>query len=165
MNIFKREIIEDEPAWYNFYDDVPHHLTYPNYSLYKMVEKAADKYPKYHAYNYFGTKSNFSNFMEEIEDVAKSLKVLGVEIEEKITICMPNTPEAVATFYAVNKIGAIASMIHPLSAENEIKYYLNMAQSRILFTVDIAWKRIKNIIKDTTVEKVIVLSVKSKMPK
>ena len=40
-----------------------------------------------------------------------------------------------------------------------------MTQSRILFTVDIAWKRIKNIIKDTTVEKVIVLSVKSKMPK
>ena len=59
MNILKREIIEDEPAWYNFYDDVPHHLTYPNYSLYKMVEKAADKYPKYHAYNYFGTKANF----------------------------------------------------------------------------------------------------------
>lgn len=165
MNIFKREIIEDEPEWYKFYDDVPHHLTYPNYSIYKMVEKAADKYPKNYAYNYFGNKTTYAKFIDEIDDVAKSLKVLGAQEDERITICMPNTPEAIATFYAVNKIGAIASMIHPLSAENEIKYYLNITQSKILFTVDIAWKRIKNIIKDTTVEKVIVLSVKNKMPK
>lgn len=165
MKIFKREVIEDEPEWFKFYDDVPHHLTYPNYSLYKMIEKAADKYPKYCACNYFGNKMTFSKFMDEIEDVAKALKVVGVELNDRVTICMPNTPEAVTTFYAINKIGAISSMIHPLSAENEIKYYLDITQSKILFTIDLAWKRIKNIIRDTSVEKVVVLSVKSKMPK
>ena len=89
MNIFKREIIEDEPEWYKFYDDVPHHLTYPNYSIYKMVEKAADKYPKNYAYNYFGTKTTYAKFIDEIDDVAKSLKVIGAKEDERILSSYP----------------------------------------------------------------------------
>lgn len=35
---------------------------------------------------------------------------------------MPNTPEAIIMFYAINMAGAVASMIHPLSSENEIEF-------------------------------------------
>lgn len=155
----------EEPSWYKFYDDVPRHLNIPNYSFYKMVEKSAEKRPKLIAYNYFGHKVNYKTLLEDIDKISKSLKVLGVEEDERVTICMPNTPEAVTTFYAINKIGAIACMIHPLSAENEIKTYLDLTESKVLFTIDIAWPRIEKIIKNTSVKKVVVLSVKKSMPK
>ena len=38
---------------------------------------------------------------------------------------MPHRPQAIYMFYAVNLVGAIANMIHPLSAEKEIEFYLN----------------------------------------
>ena len=49
-----------------------------------------------------------------------------------MTIAMPNCPQARHTcFYAVNLVGAIANMIHPLSSEKEIEFYLNESESRL----------------------------------
>ena len=65
-----------------------------------------------------------------------------------VTICLPNTPEAAITFFAVNKIGAIANMIHPLSAEEEIKNYLNATNSVLLVAFNQTYSKIRNIIKE-----------------
>ena len=48
---------------------------------------------------------------------------------DKVTIAMPNCPQAIYMFYAVNLVGGIANMIHPLSAEKEIEFYLNASES------------------------------------
>ena len=77
---------------------------------------------------------------------------------------MPNTPEAIIAFYAINKIGAISNMIHPLSGENEIKDFLNKANSRCVIVIDAALEKINNIIKDTKVKDVIVVSAADSMP-
>lgn len=139
-------------------------LKYPNISLYDLIVKTANKYPKNIAYNYFGKKSNYQELLKEIEKCAKSLKSIGIRKNDVVTICMPNTPEAIITFYAINKIGAIANMIHPLSAENEIKYYLEISDSKMLITIDLAWSKIENILSNTKVDKTVVLSVKKSMP-
>lgn len=150
--------------WYKYYNNIAKHLEYPDISIYEMLERNSLKRLDLDAYNYFGSKGTYKDLLDLIEACSKSLKKIGVGKRDRITVCMPNTPEAVASFYAINKIGAVASMIHPLSAENEIKYYLNIAESKVLITIDLAWKKIKNIIDDTKVEKVIVLSVKESMP-
>lgn len=150
--------------WYKHYDKIQKHLEYPNISIYEMLEKNSKKRLKLTAYNYFGTKATYKELLNKIEECSKSLKKIGVKENEKVTICMPNTPEALASFYAINKIGAVASMIHPLSAENEIKYYLNITDSKVLFAVDLTWKKINSILKETKVEKVIIISVKESMP-
>lgn len=58
--------------------------------------------------------------IQEIERCAKSLKVLGIRAGDKVTIAMPNCPQAIYMFYAVNLVGGIANMIHPLSAEKRL---------------------------------------------
>lgn len=161
---FKNSEKNVETNWYKFYDNISKHLEYPDVSLYEMLERNSYNRLNLTAYNYFGTKATFKELLKQIDDCAKSLKKIGVNPKEKVTICMPNTPESVASFYAVNKIGAIASMIHPLSAENEIKYYLNASKSKVLIAIDLAWDRINKIIKDTSIEKIIIVSVKEKMP-
>jgi long-chain acyl-CoA synthetase len=55
---------------------------------------------------------------------------------------MPNCPQAIDTFYAVNRIGAIANMIHPLSAESEITFYLNISNSKVILTLDQFYEKI-----------------------
>ena len=59
------------------------------------------------------------NVLDEIDACAKALTAQKIKAGDRVTICLPNVPQAVIMFYAINKIGAVASMVHPLSAENE----------------------------------------------
>lgn len=144
--------------------DTVKHLEYPDISLYEMLEKNSQSRLSLTAYNYFGRKQTFQGLLDEIETCAKALGAIGVQKTDRVTVCMPNTPQAVTVFYALNKIGAVSSMIHPLSAENEIKHYLNISDSRVMIAIDLAWEKISRILQETKVEKVIVVSVKESMP-
>lgn len=153
-----------ETNWYKFYENIPKHLDYPDISIFEMLKKNNLSRLNLIAYNYFGKRATYKRLFEEIEDCSKALKNIGVEENDRVTICMPNTPQAIASFYSVNKIGAVASMIHPLSAENEIKHYLNVSESKILITIDLSWNKISKVIDETAVKKVIIVSVKESMP-
>ena len=133
-------------------------------TIYEQMEKAALQYPKLPALEYFGKKISFSNLLKNIDDFGKSLKFYGIKSKDIVTVCSPNTPEALYAFYAINKIGAIANMIHPLSAEEEIKAYLINNHTKLLVVSDICLEKIDHIIQDTDVQKVIVISPKDSMP-
>ncbi len=150
--------------WYRFYEGVKEHLEYPDVSVYQLLETSALKHPEYISYNYYGNQKTYKEFLEEIDQCAKAFLQLGIKYQDKVSICMPNTPEAIISFYALNKIGAVANMIHPLSGENEIKYYLNKAKSKYVVTIDIAFNKINHIIKETSLEKCILVSAKNAMP-
>ena len=96
----------------------------------------SQKYQNNYALNYFGRKITYKVFWEYIDKCAKSLKMLGVNKGDVVTICLPNTPEAAIAFFAINKIGAISELIHPLSAEEEIKDYLISTNSKILIALN-----------------------------
>ena len=150
--------------WYKFYDEEKKHLDYPNFSAYKLIEYTASKHLNNISYNYYGNKKTYYEFLKQIDEVARAMKAIGVKHKDVVSICMPNTPEGIISFYAANKIGAIASMIHPLSAENEIKHYLNISKTEWLITVDFTIDKIDKIIKETRVKKVITVSVAESMP-
>lgn len=150
--------------WYDFYDGVKPHLDYPDISIYNMLEDSMRNREDFISYNYYGTKKTYKEFIAQIDKCARALKSLGVKASERVSICMPNTPEAIIAFYAINKIGAVANMIHPLSAENEIKYFLNVSKSKYVITIDIAFNKINHISNDTNLKKCIVVSAKNSMP-
>lgn len=150
--------------WYDFYDGVKPHLEYPDISVYNLLENSMRNREDYISYNYYGTKKTYKEFIAQIDKCAIALKSLGVKASERVSICMPNTPEAIIAFYAINKIGAVANMIHPLSAENEIKYFLNVSKSKYVIAIDIAFNKINHIANDTNLKKCIVVSAKNSMP-
>ncbi len=151
--------------WFKYYDGVREHLDYPDISLYELLEKTANNHLSNISYNYFGTKKTYKQFLKQIDDCARSFKELGVKKNDAVSICMPNTPEAIISFYALNKIGAIANMIHPLSAEPEIKYFVNISNSKFVVAIDLAFNKINHIINETKLKKVIIVSVGDSMPR
>lgn len=155
---------EIKTPWYALYKGVRAHLDYPNHSLYEQLKITCNKYPKYTAYNYFGKTASFNSLLKDIDECARALKAMGIKKKDKVTICMPNTPEAIISFYAINKVGAVANMIHPLSAENEIKYYLDLSKSKMVISIDLAWSKLKNILPKTKVKTTVLVSVKDSMP-
>ena len=91
-------------------------LEYPNGAMYEEVYKAAKKKPDVSAYEFQGRKTKYRDFVRKIERTAASFSAIGIKTGDRVTICMPNTPQAVDSFYALNRIGAVPAMIHPLSA-------------------------------------------------
>ncbi len=155
---------EVKTPWYAYYENVREHLTYPDISLYELLESSAADHLNNISYNYFGVKKNYRVFLNEIETCARAFKALGVKCGDVVSICMPNTPEGIIAFYALNKLGAIANMIHPLSAEPEISYYLNVSNSKYILTIDLSFNKINHIVADTKIEKIIIVSVADSMP-
>lgn len=149
--------------WLKFYENVKFHIKYPNQSMYAQLKKTALKYPYLIAYEYFQNKVTYKSFLKKIDECACAFARLGVTKGKYVTICSANTPEAIACFYAINKIGAIANMMHPLSGEEEIKYGLNLCDSEYLVAIDLVMEKVDNIIKSTKVKKTIVISASESM--
>ncbi|MBQ4370629.1 MAG: AMP-binding protein [Oscillospiraceae bacterium] len=127
---------EVKAPWLKFYGVVPEHIEYSKRTMALEVYEVAKKYPDYTAYTFFGRKFSYAKAAAEIEKCAKALWTLGVREGQKVTVCMPNCPQAITMFYAINRVGAIASMVHPLSGEKEIEFYLNDAESVAALTLD-----------------------------
>ena len=135
----------EEKPWLKYYDRMPEHLNYYNGSMYDMVYDASLKYPSNIALEYFDIKYTYKQFIKKVDELAVSLKKLNIVENECVTISMPNIPEAIFLIYAVNKIGAICNVIHPLSSTDEIKKALKETNSVTLFTTDVTYPKIDGI--------------------
>ena len=150
--------------WHKYYKKGDETIKVSNKTIYEYFEDTANTYPKMPALEYFGKKTTYKKLLKEINTCANSFKKLGIGEKDVVTICMANTPEAVIAFYALNKLGAIANMIHPLSAEEEIKNYLINNHAKALVTIDLCYEKINNILDKTNVQNVIIVSAKDSMP-
>lgn len=149
--------------WFKYYKDMKSTLKYPDTSMYELVKRACIKYPSNIAYSYFGTKVTYKSLLRKIDLCAQSYAKIGVVKNSNVTICSPNTPEAIISFYALNKIGAVVNMLHPLSSEEEIKFALNLTKCEYLFIADIAYSKFKNIRQETSVKKVVYAPISESM--
>lgn len=156
LDFFKKKKKIPAP-WNKYYTDDELNIKIKNISLYKQVVESSIKYPNYTAYEYFGKKVKYKKFIKQIDKCSYALKKYNVNKGDIVTICLPNVPEALILFYALNKIGAIANMVHPLSAEEEIKLSLNSTRSIYLFAIDMCYSKINNIIDGTKVKKVVYI--------
>ena len=112
----------------------------PEMTIYDYMMKNNQKNKNETALIYFGNKISFKQLEKAIDNCAKGMIKNGIKEDDIVTICMPNTPEAVIAFYALNKIGAVANMIHPLSGQNEIKRYLSEVNSKMIISMDMAYE-------------------------
>lgn len=115
------------------------------------------------AINYFGTRITYKEFINKIDDCANKFLSIGVKKYDIVTILSANVPEALISFYALNKIGAVSNILHPLLSENEIKEALNKYETKCLLVLDITLEKVSRILPSTKVEKVIIISPANSM--
>lgn len=150
--------------WKKYYKKEDMKFDIPDISIYDFLKESAIKNKNCIAIEYFGTKISYDKFLKKIDKCANAFKSQGIRKGDVVTILSANIPEALISFYALNKIGAVANMLHPLLSENEIKDCLIKYSTVMVIAIDISYSRIKNIIDDTEVYKVIIVSPKDSMP-
>ncbi|MBQ9018158.1 acyl--CoA ligase [Candidatus Saccharibacteria bacterium] len=145
--------------WLKYYeeDNLPSSIEYPDCSMVDMVLQSAEKWPDNVAYSYYGHKVTYKNFVKKIEKAARALKNYGVKEGDRVTICMPNTPEGITMVYAVNMVGAVCNMVHPLSSEKELEYYIKVADSKYVLVIDAVFDKIYRLRDTAGLERIIVV--------
>lgn len=149
--------------WRDYLGDLPLKLDYFDGTMFDMVASVAERYPDYVAFDFMGKSTTYKRLIEQIETCAKALKTIGIREGDKVTIAMPNCPQAIYLFYAVNLVGGIANMIHPLSAEKEIEFYLNESQSVTAITLDQFYHKFEKVRQNTRVVNIIIASIKDEL--
>ena len=157
--------ITAKTPWKDSMGEVPMHLDYFDGSMFEAIENIAKQYPNQVAFDFMGKSTTYRQMVTEIERCAKALKTIGIRENDKVTIAMPNCPQAIYLFYAVNLVGAIANMIHPLSAEKEIEFYLNESESVLAITLDQFYDKFERIRQNTKVVNIVIASVKDALSK
>ena len=157
FEIFRKKKRLSAP-WNKYYtkDDLNYKI--PNITMYDQVKKSTAEFPNNVAIKYMGRKIKYHKLLKQIDRCAKGFNSLGIKKGDIVTILLPNVPEALISLYALNKIGAIANMTHPLSAEEEIKETLISTKSKYLIIYDARYEKIKNFIKNLGMKKVIFVS-------
>ncbi|MGX8685489.1 MAG: AMP-binding protein [Spirochaetales bacterium] len=145
--------------WLKDYGEVKAHLDYPEYSMYQAFVESAKKYPDSPSICFQDKDTSYKVMLEQINRVAKALSAIGIKENDVVTVCLPNVPQAVMLLYAINSIGAVASMIHPLSAVGEIAFYLKEAQSKTIITLDQFYAKIAEVQKSADLEHIIICRV------
>lgn len=149
LKIIKNEnktIINKEKPWLQYYgDQIPESLNYFNGSIYENLKESAIRNENKKAYTYFGSEVTYGKFLNKVDKIASALLELNIVKNESVTICCPNTPESIALIYAVNKIGGIANVLHPLSTTQDIERALKETNSDTLFCADISMPKARNI--------------------
>lgn len=146
--------------WLKSYNkNTPANLVYPDKTIYEMLADSARENTNTVALEFMGTKTKFKELVSQVDNCAKALLEIGVTENDAVTICMPNTPHAVIMFYAVNKVGAIANMIHPLSAPKEIEFYLKHVDSKFILIGDFSYSNLKKVQERLEINKIIVAKI------
>lgn len=157
--------IQAKTPWRGSMGDVPMHIDYFEGSMFEAVEKTASVCPDSIAFDFMGKSTSYRKFVQGVETCAKALKTIGIREGDKVTIALPNCPQALYMFYAVNLVGAVANMIHPLSAEKEIEFYLNESESLTAITLDQFYHKFERIRQNTKVVNIIIASIKDELSK
>ena len=136
--------------WLKYFGDIPEHLVYPQGSMYEAIKDNVNQLNKINsvAYEFQGKKTTYKTFFEKIETLGKAYRNIGICEGDCVTVCMPNTPQGIDTFYSLNRIGAIPAMIHPLSAEGEIAFYINTTNSKAILVIDLFYEKVLRALKD-----------------
>ncbi len=151
--------------WIKHLGEMPSTLEYFEGSMFDMLNSVAEKYPEYIAFRFMGKETKYKEMIAKIRQCAKALRTIGVGKGDRVTIAMPNCPQAIFMFYAVNLIGAVANMVHPLSSEKELEFYINDSQSVTVVTLDQFYHKFEAIRENTCCVNIIIAQIKDELSK
>ena len=158
------EITAKRP-WLTSMGDVPANMEYFRGSMVEMLENNARLYPTNIAFDFMGKSTTYKEMAANIEKCARSLRTIGVRENDRVTIAMPNCPQAIYMFYAVNMIGAVANMVHPLSSEKELEFYINESESVTVVTLDQFYHKFEAIREKTCVVNIVIARIRDALSK
>ena len=149
--------------WLESYGGVTPNLDYSENTMSEAVLETAAKEKDFPALTFMGKATSYTRLAAELDRVARAFYALGVRPGTRVLVCLPNVPQAVFCLYGLNRIGAIPTMVHPLSAVSELAFYMNEADCRIAVTLDQFYGKFLEVKQQRPIDKLIVCRVSDEL--
>jgi long-chain acyl-CoA synthetase len=156
--------MEDRP-WYQHYDEgVPRTIDYPQVPIFHFLEESARNYPDSPCTLFKGARISFREMDETTDRLAAGLASLGVKKGDRVGIFMPNTPQFVAAYFAILKLGAIVVATNPLYSAREIEHQVNDAGIEVMLVMSNFYNLVKEVQPRTKIKSLVVTNLKETLP-
>ncbi len=95
----------------------------------------------------FGKLISRKKFIHDVEAVAGFLSHKGIKRGDVVTMFLPNVAQSFVAFYAINRIGAVANIVHPLTPAETLADIMKATHSKAVFVLDIIMEPYVNILR------------------
>ncbi|HKY44689.1 MAG TPA: AMP-binding protein, partial [Pyrinomonadaceae bacterium] len=106
----------------------PERFNMADYFLYHNLEEGRENkvclYFEDQSWTY-GETARLSN------QAGNALRELGVEIEDRVLLVLPDCPEFVWTWFGAARIGSVITMVNPLLPVADYEYYLDYTRAKV----------------------------------
>ncbi len=153
----------DKP-WLKYYTEEAVNAELPQCTIYEYLFENNQNHKGNVALNYFDRKITYGEVFENIEKATKGYTALNLRQGDIVTICAVTIPETIYSFYGLNRLGVICNMVDPRTSAEGICEYIKEVNSKIVVTIDVAYPKIVEAIKGTSVEKIVVISPADSLP-
>ncbi|OAS84874.1 MULTISPECIES: AMP-binding protein [Metabacillus] len=157
--------MEIQKPWLHHYPaEVPHEITIDEKPLYEYLQHAADKFPTKTAIHFLGKELSYSELYNQSLKLANYLQSLGLQKGDRVSIMLPNCPQAVISYYGVLFAGGVVVQTNPLYMERELEYQLKDSESTFMVTLDLLYPKASKMKALTSLKHIIVTSIKDFLP-
>ena len=115
----------------------------PENTMYEFLVERTGRALDRTAVEFEGKKTSYGILLKHIDGIAASLRFHNIGRGDIVSIISPNIPQAVETVYAVNKVGAIANMLHPQLPAAELRDHIENTESKAVFILDSLFTKIE----------------------
>lgn len=152
----------DKP-WMKFYSPKCKEIDIPKCSLYENIWNNNKEHLSDIALHYFGTKITYGRLFDMIRIAEGRARKLDIKSGDKIGFISLYTPEMIALFYALNKLGAVCCMMDPRTAPENLSKYIKSADVKCLFIQDACIDITDKVLSIIEIKKAVVLSTCASM--
>ena len=143
--------------WKSLYPpQVPYELPEVKKNLIELFYETCETYDDKTSFLSFSNSLSFTELKEEVEGMASFLQSLGLKKDDKIIIQLPNLIQYPISFWASVISGLTISKMNPLYTEKEMLHQIRETEAKACIILNSSVGKLKNIIKETSLEHVIV---------
>ena len=136
---------------------------WPTSSLYDIFSRQARENPDRKALSYYNFRYSYGELLEKVDAMAAIL-ARRIGPGEIVPVIAPTTPEVIACLYALNKIGAVPSLVDIRFKPDRIRMICDRSQCKLLFVSSLVVKEVAAVIDQLSVAEVVVIKGSESMP-
>ncbi|MDQ0224663.1 AMP-binding protein [Metabacillus niabensis] len=157
--------MESQKPWLQHYpNDIPHHINIDEKPLFYYLQQTAKEFPTKTAIHFLGKELSYTELYIQSLKLANYLQSIGLQKGDRVSIMLPNCPQAVIAYYGTILCGGIVVQTNPLYMERELEYQLKDSGSTYIITLDLLYPRVSKMKALTNLKHIIVTGIKDYLP-
>lgn len=153
-----------EKPWLKYFSEEAREESLPKNTIYRHMREKNENNRGDTAINYFGKKISYGKLLDEVDRCAGAFAAAGVKKGDIVAAATVTIPEMVYALYGLNKIGAAPLILDPRTSAAGALSFIKETGTKIFIVLDLYYDVLKDMLLESDVEKVVIISADTSLP-